>query len=557
MQQSQLSALLFPHVHLKPQDIIDRYDRRKLQPEAMVTRFAPSPTGFLTIGGLYATFISERLAHQSGGVFYLRIEDTDKKREVEGSLERIMEALDYFGIRYDEGVTASGEEMGEYGPYRQSARAELYQVFIKDLVERDLAYPCFCDAVALQDIRNTQQSRNEMTGYYGKWAVHRGFTPEQVKEELAKGRPFVIRLKSPGSFDRIIRYTDLVKGELELPENGQDIVIMKSDGLPTYHFAHAVDDYLMGTTHVIRGDEWLSSVPIHMQLFDVLGWKRPEYGHLAPIMKMDGQSKRKFSKRKDPDAAVHFYQQQGYPKEAIAEYFMTLVNSSYEDWRQLHPDEPYTWFQVETGKMSVSGPLFDMAKLQDISKDIIAGLSAEEMLGQVTEWARRYDTGFYHRLVSDTEYAHRIVGIGKDPFKPRKDYARWSDVPNAVSYFFDEAFEADSEAFLEWLPVSVPLPIARQIVHSYSTLYNPGDEREAWFGKMKRVAEQYGFAQDAKTYKKQPGCFKGHVGDVAMVLRLAMTHRTQTPDLYDIMQVMGEDRVCRRLNLFANEDGNE
>ncbi|MBE1444954.1 glutamate--tRNA ligase family protein [Paenibacillus sp. OAS669] len=298
MQQSQLSALLFPHVHLKPQDIIDRYDRRKLQPEAMVTRFAPSPTGFLTIGGLYATFISERLAHQSGGVFYLRIEDTDKKREVEGSLERIMEALDYFGIRYDEGVTASGEEMGEYGPYRQSARAELYQVFIKDLVERDLAYPCFCDEDVLQDIRSTQQSRNEMTGYYGKWAVHRSFTPEQVKEELAKGRPFVIRLKSPGAFDRIIRYTDLA-------------------------------------------------------------------------------------------------------------------------------------------------------------------------------------------------------------------------------------------------------------------LYNPGDEREAWFGKMKRVAEQYGFAQDAKTYKKQPECFKGHVGDVAMVLRLAMTHRTQTPDLYDIMQVMGEDRVRRRFRFFANEDGNE
>lgn len=555
MQHTELSMLLFPHVQLKPQDILSRYARRKLDPQAKVTRFAPSPTGFLTIGGLYATFISERLAHQSGGVFYLRIEDTDKKREVEGSIEGIVQASDYFGIHHDEGVAVSGEEIGDYGPYKQSERAELYLVFIKDLIEKGLAYPCFCDAEALQDIRSTQQSLNETTGYYGKWAVHRNFSLEQVKEELAKGRPFVIRLKSPGSSDRKIRYTDLVKGELEMPENEQDIVIMKTDGVPTYHFAHAVDDYLMGTTHVIRGDEWLSSIPIHIQLFDILGWQRPEYGHLAPIMKMDGHSKRKFSKRKDPDAAVHYYQQEGYPKEAISEYFMTLVNSDYEEWRMSHTDEPFGRFHVNTGKMNVSGPLFDMAKLEDISKNVIAGMSAEDMYEQIAQWACKYHTEFFRKLTVNKEYAVHILGMGKDAAKPRKDYAKWADVPDAVSYFYDEEFEAKSAVFSEGLPAAVPLALSRSIVQNYAAMYNAGDDRETWFEKMKNVAEQFGFAKESKTYKKQPESYNGHVGDIAMVLRLVLTHRTHTPDLYDIMQVMGEDRVRGRLSHFINEAG--
>ncbi|WP_028547453.1 glutamate--tRNA ligase [Paenibacillus sp. UNC451MF] len=553
MQNKELADLLFPHVHLVPQDIIAKYPARKLEATAKVTRFAPSPTGFLTIGGLYATFISERLAHQSEGVFYLRIEDTDKKREVEGSIDGIVQALDYFGIRYDEGVTSFGEETGQYGPYKQSARVDIYQAFIKHFVEEGLAYPCFCDTEALQHIRNIQQSRGEMTGYYGKWALHRCFTLEQVKEELAKGKPFVIRLKSQGSSERKIRYTDLVKGLIELPENEQDIVIMKADGIPTYHFAHAIDDFLMGTTHVIRGDEWLSSVPIHVQLFEMLGFKRPEYGHLAPIMKMDGHSKRKFSKRKDPDAAVHYYQLEGYPREAISEYFMTLVNSNYEEWRIQHPAELFSSFVIETSKMSVSGPLFDMDKLHDISKDVIAKMSADEMFEQLVKWAHSYHAGLYQKLINHREYAIGILGIGKDAIKPRKDFAKWSDVPPAISYFFDEEFKAEASTFTESLPPATSELLAQQIVQSYLGMYDDEDDKDVWFGKVKQVADQFGFAKDAKTFKKQPEQFKGHVGDVAMVLRLALSNRTHTPDLFDMMQVMGESRVRSRLCYFIDE----
>ncbi len=551
MKNTGLANLLFPDVHLSRKDIIAKYPARQLNGAAKVTRFAPSPTGFLTIGGLYATFISERLAHQSGGVFYLRIEDTDKKREVEGSIEGIVQALDYFGIHYDEGVTSAGET-GDYGPYKQSDRAEIYRVFIKHLVEQNLAYPCFCDTETLQDIRNAQQSHNEMTGYYGKWAIHRSFTLEQVQEELAKGKPFVVRLKSPDSLEHKIRYTDLVKGDIELPENDQDIVIMKADGIPTYHFAHAVDDFLMGTTHVIRGDEWLSSIPIHVQLFEMLGFKRPEYGHLAPIMKMDGQSKRKFSKRKDPDAAVHYYQQEGYPREAITEYFMTLVNSNYEEWRMQHPTEPFSSFSIDTSKMNVSGPLFDMDKLHDISKNVIAQMNEAEVFEQVAKWAQMYHSELYQQIINQREYTVRILGIGKDTVKPRKDFAKWSDIPAAIAYFFDEAYEADACDVSESLPAAAPLPIAQQIVQAYLEIYNTPDDREIWFDKMKQVADQFGFAKDTKAYKKQPEHYKGHVGDVAMVLRLALSKRAHTPDLYDMMQVMGESRVRSRLSLFTH-----
>jgi len=383
-KNTEIANVLFPDVDLLPEDMFRRFPPRKRCTFAKVTRFAPSPTGFLTIGGLYAAFISERLAHQTdGGKFFLRIEDTDKKREVGGSIGDILQSLDFIGIRTDEGVTGCDEEFGPYGPYKQSSRGSIYKVFIKNLLRHDLAYPCFCDENRLQKIRDTQQLTKTTTGYYGEWAVHRTFTVEQIKQELTLGKPFVIRLKSSGSPNKKIKYNDLIKGEIEMPENDQDIVIMKSDGIPTYHFAHAVDDLLMGTTHVIRGDEWIASVPIHLQLFQYLGYNHPEYGHLAPIMKMEGNTKRKFSKRKDRDAAVQYYREQGYPGEVISEYFMSLIDPNFEEWRKSHPAMPYSSFLIDLNKMNGGGPLFDLHKLNDIGKNVIGGWTAEDVYEQV------------------------------------------------------------------------------------------------------------------------------------------------------------------------------
>ncbi|AZN43701.1 glutamate--tRNA ligase [Paenibacillus albus] len=551
MNQIELANRLFPAIDRLTDEVLRSYPARQLKEGAMVTRFAPSPTGFLTIGGIYATLIPERLAHQSSGVFYLRIEDTDRKREVEGSIGDMLQVLSYCGIYPDEGPTANGEEAGDYGPYKQTERVGLYHVFIKDLIRRGLAYPCFCDADELQQIRDKQQAAKLNPGYYGEWAIHRHLTPEQVEAELATGKPFVIRLKSPGSPDRRIKYKDLIKGEIEMPENEQDIVIMKSDGIPTYHFAHAVDDRLMGTTHVIRGDEWLASIPIHLQLFDLLGFRRLEYGHLAPLMKMDGASKRKFSKRKDPDAAAIYYQQKGYPELSITEYLMTLINSNYEEWRMSQPEAPNTEFMIDMNKMNVSGALFDINKLVDISKDVIARFTADEVFEQAVEWAATYDAELEAMLRANREYATAIFHIGRAVEKPRKDIAKWSDVKELYAYFFDDSFNKSIAAGYNAMPVSIPSELAKQIVSEYAQTLDLQDDRDSWFGKVKAVGEKLGFAKDAKTYKKNPEQYPGHVGDVAMILRVALTGRTMTPDLYDMMLVMGEVRVRNRLDRFV------
>ncbi|WP_308638966.1 glutamate--tRNA ligase [Paenibacillus silvisoli] len=550
MNQTELAHRLFPAIERLPEDVLSSYPARKLKEGAMVTRFGPSPTGFLTIGGIYATLISERLAHQSGGVFYLRIEDTDTKREVEGSIGDFLQALSYCGIDPDEGPTASGVETGEYGPYKQTERASLYHVFIKDLIARGLAYPCFCDADELQQIRDKQQAAKLNPGYYGEWAIHRHLTPEQVESELATGKPFVIRLKSPGSPDRRIKYTDLIKGEIEMPENDQDIVILKSDGIPTYHFAHAVDDCLMGTTHVIRGDDWLASIPVHLQLFDILGFRRPEYGHLAPLMKMDGTSKRKFSKRKDPDAAARYYQQEGYPGTSVKEYLMTLINSNYEEWRMSQPEAPYSEFRVDMNKMNVSGALFDSNKLIDISKVVIARLSADEVFEHTAAWAAAYDSELEATLLADRKYATAVFQIGRAVEKPRKDIAKWSNVKDLYGYFFDDWFNKSAAAGCDALPAAMPSELAKQIVREFALTLDFQDDRDSWFGKVKAIGEQLGFAKDAKTFKKNPEQYPGHIGDVAMILRVALTGRTMTLDLYDMMQVMGEARVRNRLKQF-------
>lgn len=550
MSENRLMAdLLLPDVVLLPEDIIGRYQKRKLPEKAMVTRFAPSPTGMLHVGGIYAALVSERVAHQSGGVCYLRIEDTDRKREVSGSISEIINSLDYFGIRFDEGPTASGMEIGDYGPYKQSERAGIYKVFVKSLLERGLAYPCFCSTGELADIRRRQKECGAMPGYHGEWAVHMNITCEQAKSEIEKGKPYVIRLKSPGSINNKVKYTDLIKGFIEMPENDQDIVILKSDGLPTYHFAHAVDDFLMGATHVLRGDEWLSSVPVHLQLFDILGFSRPEYGHISPIMKLDGVSKRKFSKRKDLDGVAEYYRQQGYLGLAVIEYFMSLVNFNFEEWRMCNPLAPYADFTVDIGKMSASGALLDMNKLNDTSKDVVSKLSAEELYGQVISWTGKYDLELYDLMQSYKEYTMQIFNIGRVGPKPRKDIAKWSDIKPAFSYFYDELYDADDGNSCE-LPAKVSADTAKAIVSAYMKIFNYSDDKEEWFDKIRDLAEAFGFAKDMKLYRKNPELFAGNVGDVAMALRIALTKRSNTPDLYDVMQVMGKERVLGRLNMF-------
>ncbi|CAG9608170.1 glutamate--tRNA ligase [Pseudoneobacillus rhizosphaerae] len=552
MLNENMAELLFPDVRQVPADIYSLYPPRNLPSSALVTRFAPSPTGSLNIGGLYATLISERLAHQSNGVFFLRIEDTDKKREIEGSVENIINSLSYFGIHFDEGPQLSGDDQGAYGPYKQSSRIQIYQVFIKHLVRNGLAYPCFCDADDLKKIRKSQQDLKVTTGYYGRWAKHRDITFEQAKEEISDGKPFVIRLKSSGSPDRRIKYHDLVKGPIEMPENDQDIVIMKTDGLPTYHFAHAIDDFLMGTTHVIRGDEWLSSVPVHIQLFETLGFRIPEFGHIAPIMKQVGASKRKFSKRKDLDGTAEYYKEQGYPGIAISEYFMNLINSNFEEWRMANPLQSFRDFFIYTDKMNASGALFDMNKLDDISKDVISRLTGQQVYDHLYTWSKEFDSELYSLIDKNKVYTVNILNIGRTIQKPRKDFSKWSDVKSMIAFFYDEWFEKDVLSCYK-LPTNVSLDVAKEIVIGFSKTYKFHYERDAWFNEIKELAGELGFAKDMKQYKANPNNYKGHVGDVAMIIRVALTNRTNTPDLFDIMKVMGEKRVFSRMQRFFSD----
>ncbi|MHC0038728.1 glutamate--tRNA ligase [Pseudoneobacillus sp. C159] len=552
MSNENMAELLFPNVTQVPADIYSLYPPRKLSSSALVTRFAPSPTGSLNIGGLYATLISEKLAHQSNGVFFLRIEDTDKKREIKGSIENIIHSLEYFGIPFDEGPHQSGGEKGDYGPYKQSSRIGIYQVFMKHLVQSGLAYPCFCDTDDLQKIRINQQNLKVNTGYYGPWAKHRDISFHEAKEEIANGKPFVLRLKSPGSPDKRIAYHDLVKGPIELPENDQDIVIMKTDGLPTYHFAHAIDDHLMGTTHVIRGDEWLSSVPIHIQLFETLGFSRPEYGHIAPIMKRVGTSKRKFSKRKDLDGTAEYYKEQGYPGVSLNEYFMNLINSNFEEWRLANPHLSFRDFFIHTDKMNASGALFDMNKLDDISKDVISKLTGKQVFDHVYTWSKEFDSELYTLMDMNKEYTANILNIGRTMEKPRKDYSKWSDVKPMIAFYYDEWFEKDVWSGYK-LPTNVSLEVAKEIVLGFSKTYRFNNEREAWFQAMKELAGELGFAKDMKQYKANPSHYKGHVGDVAMVIRVALANRINTPDLFDIMKIMGEKRVISRMQTFFGD----
>ena len=523
----------------------EKYPERNLPEGAIVTRYAPSPTGFMHIGGLYQGLIAEKIANQTQGVFFLRIEDTDQKREIENGVTEIVQSLKDYGIKAHEGMVTNSEEEGKYGPYKQSQRKEIYQAYAKYLIEQGKAYPCFCTPEEVEEIRNKQEAAKIRPGYYGVWAKCRNLTVEEMIEKIKAGESYIIRFKSPGREDRKIKHKDVIKGNVEFPENDQDIVIIKADGLPTYHFAHAIDDHLMRTTHVIRGDEWLSSVPLHLQLFQSLGFKSPKYAHIAPIMKNDNGNKRKLSKRKDPEAAVSYYAEQGIPKEAVKEYLLNIANSTFENWRRANPDKTTDEFDLQLNKMSVSGALFDMVKLLDVSKIVISKMTAEEVYENTLTWAKKYDEELAKILEENKEYSLKVLGIERGNKKPRKDIAKWSDVKENISYMYTELFEKDTSEY--------PYQVINQkedidkILELYITkYYDENDDKQTWFDKIKELAGEMGYAKEVKEYKANPDQYKAHVGDVSTVLRVALTKRTNTPDMFEIMQVLGKEEIERR-----------
>ena len=539
MDYKKLSELLFPNVSMTEQQLEEKYPERGLKEGAVCTRMAPSPTGFVHLGNLIQGLTSERLAHQSGGVLFLRVEDTDQKRTVEGAAEALIDGVGHYGIKFDEGVTADGET-GNYGPYRQRSRAEIYHVYAKRLVAEGMAYPCFCTEDELERNHALQEQNKENFGYYGKWAVWRDRPIEDIEEQLKAGKPWVLRFRSNGSIENKIKFTDLIKGTLELTENDIDHVLLKSDGIPTYHFAHAVDDHLMRTTHVVRGDEWLSTLPFHIQLFRALGFKVPKYLHIGPLMKMDGSSKRKLSKRKDPELGLSYYKAQGFPTESVGEYLMTVLNSNYEDWRRANPDTPKEQFKFSVKKMNPAGSLFDYMKLCDVSKNVISKFSAEKVAHDVTEWAKEFDKELYDLLSRDEKYTVGIFSIDRGGKKPRKDLAKWNEVRDYISYFFDETFEP-------CIPENVAPQDVVRILKNYLWVYNQGADKDQWFADVKSICHSVGFSPDVKAYKAEPDKFKGHVGDVSTVIRVAVTGRTNTPDLCAIMKLLGRVRVRDRI----------
>ncbi len=544
----KMAELLLPDITKTPEYYEELYPARNLPEGARVVRIAPSPTGYLHLGTLFAALVNRITATSSGGIFFTRIEDTDKKREIEGGIENIIGGLDRFGIAIDEGFISGTEESGNYGPYKQSLRAEIYRTYAKKLIKEGLAYPCFCTAEELDEVRKTQEENKIRTGYHGEFAKHRNITVSEAEKLIAEGKEFVVRLKSPGNEENRIMFEDGIKGKIEMPENDEDFVILKSDGIPTYHFAHAVDDHLMRTTHVIRGDEWISSVPKHIQLFKLLGHKVPKFAHVAPIMKLDNGAKRKISKRKDPEAAVQFFAEQGFEGEIVLEYLMTIAASDFEDWRRANPDTSYKNFKFNLKKMSVSGALFDENKLLDVSKNRIARLKSAEVYELLTAWAKEFDTEFYNILTADKDYTLKMLAIDRDEAaKPRKDLAKWSDAKEYFAFFFDSLYKADYT-----LPENISKTDAAEFLERYLAVYNPADDRQAWFDKIKAIAPDIGFAAETKQYKAQPELYKGHAGDLSTVLRIALTGRRNTPDLCSIMQVLGIAEINKRITAAIN-----
>ena len=546
MDNIKLAALLFPGIDKTPDYYEGLYPERKLQEGARVTRFAPSPTGYLHIGGLFQALVDTLTAKVSGGVSYLRIEDTDKKREIDDGVSAITEGMKNFGVEFTEGVTGFGAQKGEYGPYTQSLRKEIYQTVAKSLVEKGLAYPCFCTAEELSALREKQESEGALIrGYFGKYARCRSLTYEEIEENIKKGLPWVLRLRSSGSDEKRIVFEDVIRGKIEMPENTIDEVLLKSDGIPTYHFAHCCDDHFMRTTHVIRGEEWISSVPKHIELFRACGYKAPKYAHTPQVMKIDEETgdKRKLSKRKDPEAAVSYFVEEGYPKEALIEYLLTLISSSFEDWRRANPGVNAMSYPFNLKKMASSGCLFDLIKLRDVSKNVISVMKKDEVYTLIAKWAEKYDSEFYSAFTKDPEFSVAMVNIDRENPKPRKDIARWCEVKDYYSYFFDEYYTPSFD-----LPENILKEDAKEILLKYKEVYSLNDDKDTWFNKIKAMCEPLGFTPNVKEYKKNPSLYKGHVGDVSTVIRLALTSKKNTPDLYSIMNLLGDEKIKARLD---------
>ncbi len=535
-----LAELLFPDVTTTCEELEAKYPPRNVPEGAVITRMAPSPTGFVHLGNLVQGLTSERMAHQSGGVLFLRVEDTDAKREVPGAVEVLIESLKHYGIHFDEGATIDGDN-GDYGPYRQRQRADIYHVYAKKLVEEGKAYPCFCTEEELAAMREKQEANKETTGYYGPYAIWRDRPIEDIRAQLDAGNPWVLRFRSTGDIAKQFKFNDLVKGELTVTENNVDQVLLKSDGIPTYHFAHAVDDHLMRTTHVVRGDEWLPSLPFHIQLFQALGFKLPKYVHIGPLMKMDGTSKRKLSKRKDPELALTYYKSAGFPVQAVYEYIMTLLNSNYEDWRRANPTSPSTDFKFSAKKLNPAGNLFDYAKLCDVSKNEIAKMDALQVYTLLLEWAKEFDPDFAVKLENDPAYAQQIIAIGRGGKKPRKDMATWADAKPYMGFFYDEYLE-DAVFDAKFDKATIRGALEKFLEH-----FRLQDDANTWFDKVKRITEELGFTTDMKAFKANPDAFPGTVADVSTFLRLAVTGKTNSPDLYTVMQILGYERTVARI----------
>ena len=558
MNYQKLADLLFPHVTETPEACEARFPARNLPEGAKVTRFAPSPTGFVHFGGLFPVMVGERLAHQSGGVFYLRIEDTDAKREVPGAAEGLITTLAHYGIHFDEGAILGPDgkvtDIGDYGPYKQSLRAPIYHVFAKKLVAEGKAYPVFTTEAELEALKQADKKAEiksvdweaEAAARHAEMLSHREFTMEDVEANLAAGNPWVLRLLSDGDGEKKITFTDLVRGKLEMPVNDEDFVLLKSDGIPTYHFAHAVDDHLMGTNLVIRGEEWLPSLPKHLQLFYYLGFKAPKYMHISQIMRLDENGNKKKLSKRDMGANLDDYARMGYAPEAVAEYVLTLLNSNYEEWRAANAEAHYTAFPFNIKKMSASGCLFDFQKLTDVSKNVLSRMTAEQVYDGALSWAKEFDPELATLLTADPDYAKAIFAIGRGGKKPRKDFATWTDVRPYLDFFYDELF-----AVKDTLPEGTDMDDVKATIKAFKETYDPADEMNVWFDKVKVIAANLGYAADMKAYKADPAVFKGSLADISSFLRIAVTGKLNAPDLYTVMQLLGRDRVFARLNQFV------
>ncbi len=546
MDYNRLAEILFPDVTESPVDMEKRFPQRDLPEGACVTRIGPSPTGFVHLGNLYNALIGERIAHQSGGVFYLRIEDTDNKREVEGAVETVINAMNYFGVHFDEGAVTDGDN-GAYGPYRQRQRKDIYHVFAKHLVQRGLAYPCFMTAEEIDAIREQQTAAKENPGIYGKYAKYRDLAIEDVQKFIAEGKEWVLRFRGTET-DEYISVSDAIRGKVEMPRNNMDFVLLKSDGIPTYHFAHVIDDHLMRSTHVIRGEEWLSSLPMHVELFNVLGWEQPIYCHTATLMKIDEETggKRKLSKRKDPELALSYYQQEGISPDAIWEFLLTILNSNYEEWRLADQDADYRDFPYSLSKMSISGALVDLDKLRDISKNVIGRMSAEKIRDSWLAWCDEYNKDFPALIRKYSERTLAALNVGRNAAKPRKDLETWKQSCDFMSFYYDETFKVCDE-----MPAECDEATRKLFFAKYLETYDHNDEQSVWFDKVKAITEELGFAVKPKDFKKNPDQYKGSIVHITNMLRIALTGHANAPDIHEVSHVLGRDIVIARLEKWA------